>query len=403
MLSELYEINSGISTKKEQAGYGYPFLSFSIVFNNCFLPDFLPDLMNTSEQERKRYSILKDDVFFTRTSETIEELAMSSVALRDYPMATYSGFLKRLRPITQGIVYGKYIAFYFRNKFFRKMVKNHTSLTLRASFNEDFFSYLYVYLPKYEIQQKIGDFLTNLDKKIALNNQIIAKLEEMAKTLYNYWFLQFDFPNDEGKPYATSKGEMKYSDELKQNIPKSFEVLTLGDILQKNSSPFDYSSIEPTIDLSVMPSSSIALNQLNSSKNFSTNLFRMEEGDILFGSIRPYLKKAGIAPCNGVYVGTIYSYKTKKTNDYNFALMTMCRDTCFNYALQVSQGTRMPVVRNDNLMQYKFAYNAKIAKKFNEVLPIKKVICKKLQENQKLAELRDYLLPMLMNGQVKVK
>lgn len=402
-LSDLYFIDSGISISKDQGGFGYPFLSFKTVFNNYFLPPILQDYMNTTETQQKKYSIKQGDVFLTRTSETNDELAMSSIALKDYPTATYSGFLKRLRPKNNGVVYEKYIAFYLRNNFFRKTINNYTSLTLRASFNEELFSYLSIYLPPYQTQKTIGDLLFLFENKISLNNSIISKLEEMAKTIYEYWFLQFDFPNSEGKPYASSGGTMKYSKELGREIPIDWEVTTLGSLLERNSSAFDYSSTQPTIDLSVMPQGSIMLNQLNSSDNFATNLFEMKEGDILFGSIRPYLKKAGIAPCNGVYAGTVYSYRPKNEDDFNFAIITMCRNSFFDYAVQISQGTKMPVVKSENLMDYKLAYNPKISKQFNQTIQLKKIICSKAQENQKLAQLRDWLLPMLMNGQVRVE
>src|SRR5664280_2026702 len=95
--SNLYSMSSGISSKPEQAGKGCPFVSFSTVFNNYFLPVNLPDLMDTSELEQETYSVRKGDIFLTRTSETIDELGMSCVALKDYPKATFSGFVKRLR------------------------------------------------------------------------------------------------------------------------------------------------------------------------------------------------------------------------------------------------------------------------------------------------------------------
>ena len=140
--SELYEMSSGISTTKDQAGHGYPFVSFGTVFNNYFLPEQLPDLMDTSEKEQDIYSIKEGDILITRTSETIDELAMSCVATKNYPKATYSGFTKRLRPKTTGIAYHKYLAFYLRGYLFRKAVTNNAFMTLRASFNEDIFSFL---------------------------------------------------------------------------------------------------------------------------------------------------------------------------------------------------------------------------------------------------------------------
>lgn len=152
--SDLYDISSGISSTKDQAGHGAPFVSFSTVFNNYILPDRLSDLMDTSEREQKIYSIKKGDILITRTSETLDELAMSSVALKDYPGATFSGFLKRLRPKQKDITYDKYMAFYLRSPYFRKIINNNTNMTLRASFNEDIFFNIEILLPDYEIQKK---------------------------------------------------------------------------------------------------------------------------------------------------------------------------------------------------------------------------------------------------------
>lgn len=171
-LSDLYEMSSGISSTKEQAGHGYPFVSFSTVFNNFFLPEELPDLMDTSSEEQETFSVKKDDVFITRTSETVDALAKSCVAVKDYPKATFSGFVKRLRPKKKGIVYSRYIAFFLRSKYFRKVLDCNTIMTLRASFNEDIFSFLYLYLPNYEEQVRIGDFLYKIEMKIRKNNKI---------------------------------------------------------------------------------------------------------------------------------------------------------------------------------------------------------------------------------------
>lgn len=170
--SDLYDMSSGISTSKAQAGHGSPFVSFSTVFNNYFLPDEIDDLMDTTPQEKEKYSIKKGDILITRTSETVDELAMSCVALKDYPNTTFSGFVKRLRPKTEGIAYDRYMAFFLRSKYFRKVIDCNTIMTLRASFNEDIFSFLDIYLPDYEQQVKIGDFLYEIEQKIINNKKI---------------------------------------------------------------------------------------------------------------------------------------------------------------------------------------------------------------------------------------
>ena len=399
--ADLYNISSGLSSTKSQAGHGAPFLSFRTVFNNIFLPSELPDLMETNQAEQETYSIKKGDIFLTRTSETVDELAMSCVALKDYPNATYSGFVKRLRPKTTGIANEKFMAFYLRSRYFRKVIDCNTIMTLRASFNEDMFSFLTLYLPDFETQTKAGELLYNLERKIQLNKAINDNLQQQLKLMYDYWFTQFDFPDEDGRPYRSSGGKMVWNEDLQREIPLEWSCVTLGDLLQKNSKAFDYGTVEPTIDLSVMPSATIALDKMNSSDMFSTNLFKMSEGDILFGSIRPYLKKAGIAPCNGVVAGTVHSYQVKKDSDYNFALFTLCREAFFSYAVTVSPGTKMPVVSSDSILSYKVPYSQDVAALFNNI-DVRRTICSNVQETQRLITLRDWLLPMLMNGQATI-
>lgn len=233
LFGALYEMSSGISSTPAQAGHGAPFLSFSTVFNNYFLPDVLPDLMDTSESEQVAYSIREGDIFLTRTSETVDELGMSSVALKDYPSATYSGFLKRLRPKGQGQTDPRFMAFYLRSPLFRKTMTNNAVMVLRASLNEQIFSYLKLLLPNFDAQTRIGELLHRMNAKIALNNRINAELEALAKTLYDYWFVQFDFPDANGRPYRSSGGRMVWNAALKREIPAGWEARTLDSIISR--------------------------------------------------------------------------------------------------------------------------------------------------------------------------
>ena len=104
---------------------------------------------------------------------------------------------------------------------------------------------------------------------------------------------------------------MVWNEQLKRDIPEGWEIKSLTEILQKNTDVFDYQSTQPAVDLSIMPSNSITILQLNSSDSFTTNLFAMKKGDIRFGSIRPYLHKAGFAPCDGVVARTVHSFRVK--------------------------------------------------------------------------------------------
>ncbi|WBX36241.1 hypothetical protein [Mycoplasma capricolum] len=209
------------------------------------------------------------------------------------------------------------------------------------------------------------------------------------------------FPNQDNKPYRSYKGKMIWNTELKKQIPYGWTNKKLSQILLKNAEKFCYTYIKPVIDLSVMLSNSITISKNNWSNNFSTNLYKMRKGDILFGSIRPYLHKAGFAPYDGVVAGTVHSFKPLNKEDYNFALITMTRNTFFDYAVNMSVGTKMPVVSSDSILNFTVPYNKTIVRKFNNISFVE-VISENIKQNQQLVSLRDYLLPLLMNSQVTV-
>lgn len=225
--SDLYDLSSGISTKPSQAGHGYPFCSFTTIFNNPILPEELPELMATSDEERKTYSIKEGDVLLTRTSETLNELAMSSVALKDYENATFSGFAKRLRPKSKE-AYPKFMAFFFRSKYFRKIINNKAIMTLRASFNENIFNDIYFQLPEYSVQKDIGDFFYNIELKIRNNNIIASKLKKLAEHYFNYFFIQFNCSSYFNK----AKDKLKYNEKLNIEIPIGWDVKNIRSIIK---------------------------------------------------------------------------------------------------------------------------------------------------------------------------
>lgn len=199
VLSDIYEFTSGLSKNSKEFGFGSPFLSFKTVFNNYFIPSKLNELVNTTQTEQEKCSIKKGDVFLTRTSETMNELGMSCVSLKDYPHATFNGFTKRLRPKKTGIIYPLFAGYYFRSGFFRNAINSMAIMTTRASLNNEILSKLPILLPSYETQEKIGEILFNIDKKIKTNEKINKNLEHIVEIFFqeniiNYW--QNESPKD---------------------------------------------------------------------------------------------------------------------------------------------------------------------------------------------------------------
>lgn len=199
--SELYESSSGLSKSADQFGYGYPFLSYSDIFHNFYAPDELTILVNSNDNDRKKCSVKRGDVFLTRTSETTDELGISCVALKDYPNATFNGFAKRLRPISDEIV-PEYAAYFFRSSYFRAQCMSMASLITRASLNDGMISRFRIRYPESKAKQTaIGSALMNYDRLIELNTKRIKTLEQMAENLYKEWFVRFRFLGHENAEF----------------------------------------------------------------------------------------------------------------------------------------------------------------------------------------------------------
>lgn len=191
-LTELYDVSSGLSKPASEFGSGFPFVGFKDVFNNYFLPSELTELVQTSEKEQQKCSVKRGDVFLTRTSETMHELGMSSVALMDYPNATFNGFTKRLRPKKDNNLLPEYVGYYLRSQRFRNEMLAFSTMSTRASLNNSMIGQLKISFPGFNTQRAIAHVLKTLDDKIELNRQMNETLEAMAQALFKSWFVDFD-------------------------------------------------------------------------------------------------------------------------------------------------------------------------------------------------------------------
>lgn len=397
--TDLYEMSSGISSTKEQAGHGSPFLSFSTVFNNYFVPETLSDLMNTSEKEQETFSVQNGDIFLTRTSEVVDELGMSSVAVKEYPNATFSGFLKRLRPTKSKVTYPKYMAFYLRSQLFRKTMTNNAVMTLRASLNEAIFSYLELLLPEYDDQVKAGDLLFLMNQKIELNIRINAELEAMAKTLYDYWFVQFDFPFDfaqgkpdaKGKPYKSSGGKMAYNPILKREIPEGWEASKLGEVISLEYGKPLKKELRTGSGFPVVGSSGVI--------DFHAE-FLVEGPGIVVGR-KGTVGAVTFLQDNFFPIDTTYFVQPKIGIKFYY-LKFLLDSLGLN---KMNSDSAVPGLNRDSALRIPIVVvpEEKIIFFENTVMAIFKKLEANCKEIEILIKLRDWLLPMLMNGQVTVK
>ena len=263
-------------------------------------------------------------------------------------------------------------------------------------------------MPPKEIQDKIADIMLKLDRKIELNKQINDNLEAMAKQLYDYWFVQFDFPNEEGKPYKSSGGAMVWNEKLKREIPQGWHCGTLLDIAEYTNGlacqkyrPTDNNKL-PVIKIKEMHDGLSADTEwVNADIPDDVKVF---DGDVLFSwsaSLEIMLWAYG----NGGLNQHIFKVTSKNGYPRSFYFYQLIHYVGVFKQIAEARKTTMGHITQDHLRQSTIVLppNIDVANKLEEKLgPIFDAIVKNNQEIMALTKQRDELLPLLMNGQATV-
>ena len=388
-LGEIYEVHNGLSKGREFFGSGFPFISFSTVFNKWFIPETITDLAQTTEAEQESYSIKAGDILVTRTSETADELGMSCVALRDIPHATYNGFCKRMRHYNTEIkVAPKYIGYYMRNPEFRKRFQAFSgSMSTRASLtNEDLLS-LTVKLPPLAEQKRIAEILGSLDDKIELNNRINRNLEEQAQALFKNWFVDFA-PFGGVMPEGWKEGKLGNFVEIKRGgSPRPIQDF-LSDTGYRWLKISDVTSLQSPFVLEI--AEHIKESGLNKT------VFLKAGSLVLSNSATPGIPKIlDLDTC--IHDGWLYFTNSELSNEFLYLFFNEIRKNLVN----LGNGSIFTNLKTEILKNYDFALPSKeILKSFQKL--VESLFAEMLniqRENQQLKVLRDSLLTKLMSGE----
>lgn len=263
------------------------------------------------------------------------------------------------------------------------------SMTKAAYYN------LEVSLPDYPKQQKIASVLSTLDEKIALNNQINSTLEQMAKTLYDYWFVQFDFPDDNGKPYKSSGGEMVYNEILKRDIPKGWDITSLDEFAKVKKGILITEKTANTQGKIKVVSAGVDYSYFHDKSNYPENTITISASGANAGFINFWREPIFACDCTTVIADSV----GKTLYVLNFLRQVQ------SFIYQQARGSAQPHVYPKDLEVLNLVKPCEnLLKSFDEkVKDLNEKISVNLKENQQLVELRDWILPMLMNGQVTVQ
>ncbi len=395
-LQDLYEVHNGLSKGGKFFGSGYPFLTFSTVFNNYFIPDEITDKVQSTEKEQKSYSIKRGDVFVTRTSETSDELGMSCVARKDYPQATYNGFTKRMRPIDDR-VWPEYIGYYMRMPSFRGEFKAFSTMTTRASLkNEDLLS-LEIVLPPIQIQQRMADILSAYDDLIENNRKQIKLLEEGAQRLYQEWFVDLHFPGHEHIP-------------ITDGIPEGWEKVHISDVAKVNSKsiPKDYAF--DYIDYTDLSSVRVGIIEKKTRYALIDAPGRAKriakDGDIIWGMVRPNLKSYALVfhPKETDVFSTGFCVLSAQAVSFSYLYCSVTTDDFVGYLVNCTNGAAYPAVKPIHFSKAEILLPTKeVLSEYNKfVEPILRKIESCINVINQAQEARDRLLPKLMSGEIEV-
>ncbi len=281
--------------------------------------------------------------------------------------------------------------------------------TIKRLYNDNLRDTKIPNVPSIQQQNQITDILGTLDKKIQTNNQINQELEAMAKTLYDYWFVQFDFPDQNGKPYKSSGGKMVYNPELKREIPEGWGVEKLSSLLEigrETINPmktpkeeFKYYSI-PEYDVSGSFSYELG-------ETIRSNKFIVEKSDLLVSKLNPWFNRVVYnLEENAISSTEFIVWKTFNRSEKNFLYQVATSKGFIEYCTRFATGTSNSHKRvsPDIMVGFQIPFEKTYIQKFGEITDsIRTQVLHNNVQNQELTQLRDWLLPMLMNGQVKVE
>ena len=388
------------------------------VYRNSFISHEKSDsfmIATCNKSEYGKFILREGQVAITKDSETPDDIGVSTYIADSFKDVVLGYHLSLITP-DEAKLNGKFLHYWLNTKQAKKYFQNNTGGSgQRCSLNLDVIKSIPLRLPIIQMQKSIADVLFDVDVKIELNKKINAALEAMAKTLYDYWFLQFDFPNEEGKPYKSSGGKMVYNKEVKRQVPDGWEVKKLVELTSKTERGISPKYIDEG-GVCVLNQKCIRNNAIdfNLSRRHNHSLKNIDKKRIEYADVL----------VNSTGVGTLgraafvkYLLEPVTTADSHITIVrAKVQNICkifLGFSLTQKQAEiealgegstgqkelsrinlgNLPILLPTPNLQYIFKQiiEPKLFKMANNE-----------KQNQHLIQLRDWLLPMLMNGQVKV-
>lgn len=289
-----------------------------------------------------------------------------------------------------------WLYYYLTSPFGKEILKSLRGGTSQPYISLGALRGLNIQIPTVEKKMlKIVSILSSLDDKIELNRQTNETLEAIAQALFKEWFVDFNFPGATGKMVESELGE----------IPKGWRVGILGEVclnFRKTIHPKDLKVEVPYLGLEHIQRKNLTIPDWDFSNKVDSQKFCFTNGDLLFGKLRPYFHKVGIAPIDGICSTDILVIRPLEPSNYSFVVTNFFSDSFIVYVSSIADGTRMPRVDWTSISKYKIVMPPKqLLTAFHKVVSgFYEKIAHVSLENQTLVKLRGELLPRLMKGEI---
>lgn len=416
-LSDVAKVEISSVDKKTKAGeIPVRLCNFTDVYHNwAITSDMVDSFMEASANpnEIEKFTIKKGQVAFTKDSETRNDIGISTYIADDFYNILLGYHCALITPDETKLC-GKYLNAFMHSTYIQKYFENSASGSgQRYTLSLETINSMPILLPSLDKQKLIGEIFTLLDNKIKLNRAVNQNLEAMAKQLYDYWFVQFDFPDENGRPYKSSGGKMVWNEKLKRKIPASWENKNIEDIadvyngatpstINEQNYGGDIVWITPK-DLSDQNQKFVYQGERNISQagynSCSTHL--LPPNTILMSSRAP--------------IGLLSIAKTELCTNQGFKSFVPKAENISTYLYyylnihikqieQLGTGTTFKEVSREDVLKFPILKPSDaildLWEKQVSALNNKQFVIQK--ENEFLTKQRDEILPLLMNGQVSV-
>ena len=356
-------------------------------------------------EESPEIKVAPNDIVIVKTGNSYGRTAI--IRNVEHPMTLNPQFVV-LKDIQINPVY---LAYFLKTDEFQKQIYGIVGGSAIPTLSQEDLANLIVRVPNENTQNTIADILDSLDGKIEINKRINDNLEAMAKQLYDYWFVQFDFPNEEGKPYKSSGGSMVWNEKLKREIPSCFEVVNMGNLCDFRNG-INYSKDETGNDYQIVNVRNISSSRtLLDGEDFDVitvptskaeNYVLKPDDIIIARSGCPGSTRLLLSPANTLFCGFIICCSPNDSSMRNY--LVYCLKQLEGTNATTSGGSILQNVSQDTLKGlHVIVPQEQIIDKFNksiELIFARMLNC--LKESKALTKQRDELLPLLMNGQATV-